>query len=106
MSVFTKDGIELPRLPWSDDPRHILAQRDTHEETSSQIEAMISLSNAIGMHRDCPIANCRRHKTCRGSQIATSGRKAGLFCKPPYCIEVNREDIREILLECGLRPSV
>ena len=101
-SVFTKDGVELPPLPWSDKPEHILAHRENHEDISRGIAAMISLSNFGGLHEDCPKGDCRRRKACMGSRRATSGPKKGLYEAPPYCIAVNREEIRDILQENGL----
>ena len=90
--VFTKDGIALPPLPWSDKPEHILGQRACDEEQQRVRSIMIRMANHFGVSAICSNPKCARRKSCSGWEVARSGRLAGLLTDFPECFYEFREE--------------
>jgi hypothetical protein len=103
--AYTKDGIPLPALPWSDDPKHALGQRAMDEDNSRSYEVLVEVVAGLGLFQACKKQKCKRLKKCCGFKIVKSGRRQGLYEGYPDCFTDFREPIRDILMECDLEQK-
>ena len=92
----TEDGIELPALPWSDDPKHALGRRAMDEDASRGVALYIKMVGLLELHQFCQKSKCRRKKQCCGARLLKSGPRQGLYDGFPPCFGTLSEPIREI----------
>jgi len=90
-------NLNLPPLPWSDDPKHIAGQRKADENTAKAFEVLIKLSNHLGLHEGCSRKDCRRYKKCNWNKKVKTGRFQGLMMQAPPCSEIYKQEIRAFL---------